>query len=725
MAQAVEWRAARQTRRVMDALNRSSPLRPEELPACWDWCRLPLAAVPQPAAALAALIDAGAALLESRTAHPGARYSYLAFSPLLELRVYPGRLLIRSAEGGERAHVVAAEAPLAHLFDWLEAVRAMPGSPGTPFAGGWIGWLGHEAGAFLLATPPSPRVVPARPQGPWAVFRLFRDVLVVDHERARAELVGGDWGEGLAAVRARLAAAAGRLRAPPPAAMPATVRAAAQATLDPEAFAREQLRLQELIRAGDCFQVNLTSSWAYPWREGERPPLAALVALYARYAAANPGAWGGFFPDEEISILCASPELLVDWRGRTLKMRPIAGTRPRGADASEDAALAGELRTDAKEQAEHAMLVDLARNDLARVSLAGSVRVPNLGGVERYRHVMHLVSEVEGEARPGLAVGELLGAVFPGGTVTGAPKRRAVTRIAECERGPRGPYTGALGYVGVGGACQWNLLIRTLTATPAHLVVHAGCGIVAASVVAHEAAELADKARAQVEAALGRATPARPEAGCGRVEAGPAWEPGKTGKRHPRAQVLILDFEDSFVHNLADYCRRLGAGVRVASAHDAPACWREGTVTHLILSPGPGTPADFPTWRHHLAAAVRHGTAVLGVCLGHQALAEADGAHVQRHRETVHGRWSPLVRTPVAAVDPLFRRWQGGRIGRYHSLVVDARTPRMEVLATLEDGTLMAVRYRGRRHWGLQFHPESLLTEDGLALIEAFLECGR
>ncbi|MGH9436342.1 MAG: chorismate-binding protein [Terriglobia bacterium] len=684
--------------------------------------RLDLSIFPEPSAALDALDAPAAALLESRTQHPCARYSYLGLSPRIELRLYPNRLTARKPQG--TPWLLDAADPLITLLDHLETVRCLPGAGEAPFQGGWIGWLAHEAGALLLNAPVADPAPPARPFVPLGVFRLCADVLVLDHHTRKGWLTGCDWGEGEAAVRERLETCAQALQAAsaPMAAM-AVVRDDAAVTLNPAQFAHEQEKLQALIHAGDCFQVNLTSSWAYPWQVGT-PSRAELAALYTRYVASNPGAWCGFFPDEEISLLSGSPELLVNWQGGDLAMRPIAGTRPRSANPVEDAVLANELRTDAKEQAEHAMLVDLARNDLASVCVPASVQVTSLAGVERYRHVMHLVSEVTGEARADLSLPTLLQAVFPGGTVTGAPKRRAVTRIAECERGPRGPYTGALGYVGLGGASQWNLLIRTLTATPTHLAVHAGCGIVAASEAANEAAELASKARAQVESALGRGTSVTDADRCGVVEQGPAWRPGSNVESCDQADVLIVDFEDSFVHNLADYARTLGARVRVASIHSAPEPWWSEPVTHLILSPGPGEPDDFPAWRVHLAEARKRDLPVLGICLGHQAMATAGGARVRCHHEPMHGRWSELVRTEAAAVDPLFGAWKPTRVGRYHSLVVSDSTERMVPLATLEDGTLMAVRYRGVPHWGLQFHPESLLTEDGMDLMQAFLRCG-
>ncbi|MGH8271310.1 MAG: chorismate-binding protein [Gammaproteobacteria bacterium] len=679
---------------------------------------LALADMPEPARALAALLSQGAALLESRTEHPGARYSFLAFSPTLELRLQAEGL---SLSGPGRARQTLVGEPIAELFACLEAVRTMPGAPDVPFAGGWVGYFAHELGCRMMDTAPAAAAPPARPPGPLAVFRLYRDALVMDHRAGTATLYGSDWGEGEDAVMARLRHARERLEndASESATAP-SVFDAPVTTLDAGEFAERQAALQKLIRAGDCFQANLTASWAWPWRDGPPSP-AGLVALYRRYTEANPGAWCGYFADGETTILSGSPELLVDWRNDCVRMRPIAGTRPRGEDAASDAVLADELRGDPKERAEHAMLVDLVRNDLAHVCRAGTVRVENFAGVERYRHVMHLVSEVSGEARAGLDLESLLGAVFPGGTVTGAPKRRALARIGEFERGPRGAYTGALGYVALGGASQWNLMIRTLTATPTHLVAHAGCGIVEGSQSELEAEELAAKAQAQAEAALGRSTPAASAMRCGEVESGSRWEPGRAEAMAQSARVLIVDFEDSFVHNLADYCRRLGATAGVVSAHAVPEpAWKD-EVTHLILSPGPGRPEDFPSWLRHLALAEARGIPVLGVCLGHQALGEAAGAKLVCHRETVHGRGSRLLRLQAAKTDPLFAAWNGETVGRYHSLVVIEPAPNMEPLATLEDNTLMAVRYRDKPHWGVQFHPESLLTDNGLDLIAAFL----
>lgn len=671
-----------------------------------------------PSDALRRLRPLRAVLLESRTDHPGARYSILPFSPSIELTARGALLTERGVDGGEQA---VSEPPWERLTDWFEAVRH-EGPAGLPFAGGWCGFLSHEAASWILRTPTPAPNAPARPELPWAHVRLYRDALVIDRWTGEATLVATDFDHSGDAPN-RLLRAQELLREDAPRGPAARALDAPTSTLSEAEYQVRVARLQELVRGGDCFQANLTLSFAYPW---ERPPTDdGLLSLFEDYVASNPGPWNAFYDAPECSILSGSPELLVELRGDEVRLRPIAGTRPRGGDAVDDERLRRELLEDPKERAEHAMLVDLARNDAASICRAGTVQVRSFAGVERYRHVSHLVSEVEGRPTAGLTIRRLLEAVFPGGTVTGAPKRRAVQRIAELEDGPRGPYTGAFGYVSLTGSSQWNLLIRTLVATPTHLIAHAGCGIVEASRPPAELDELRAKARAQVAAALGRATPAPDEALCGRVDAGPRWTLPDTLRPLSGRRVLLVDFEDSFVHNLADYCRRLGAETSVVPAALAPfAAWQRPP-THVILSPGPGRPEDFPQARHHLDLARRAGIPVLGVCLGHQAIAHWAGASVERHPETVHGRSSRIRLTGTGPRDPLLSQWDGRTVARYHSLVARDLPPSLESLAQLDDGTCMALRVRGHPVWGVQFHPESILTERGLDLLRAFLEVGR
>jgi anthranilate synthase len=693
------------------------PGSPAQVLAAPRTVRRRLSSPPALGAALAAMADLQPALLDARGEHPEARYAYLAFSPTQELVAWADQLDVVTPTG-RNTH--ATRDVWAELTQRLEASRGTRRGGDAPFEGGWVGVLAHEAASWILGTPVPPPQPPARPNTPRAAFRFYPNVLVVDRHEGTATLIAHDWGSENPSAAERLDDAARRLEEGRSAAAPARAEPPVTATLDDEAFAARIHQLQRLVRDGDCFQVNLTSSFAYAWNSP--PTREGLIALYDAYAAANPGAWGGYYELPGSTILSASPECLFDARGGRLRLRPIAGTRGRGADASEDARLARELQSDPKERAEHAMLVDLARNDAAAVCEPGTVHVPNLAGLERYRHVFHLVSEVEGRLRPSTSVRELLEATFPGGTVTGAPKRRAVQRIAETEGGPRGPYTGALGYVALGGDVQFNLLIRTLVATPTHLVAHAGCGIVEGSRAPAESAELGAKARAQVDAALGRAAPAPPEFACGRADPGPAWRPSLAPPRNLQRRVLLIDFEDSFVRNLADYCARLGAATLIHSIH-APVedAWRTPP-SHVLFSPGPGRPEDFPAAREHLRRAVDLGLPVLGVCLGHQFLAQETGARIERHPETVHGRATAVRRTPAGERDPVLGAWRGERVGRYHSLVARALPQSLTTLAELEDGTCMALRIDGKPHWGIQFHPESLLTEDGTSLLRAFLE---
>jgi para-aminobenzoate synthetase component 1 len=282
----------------------------------------------------------------------------------------------------------------------------------------------------------------------------------------------------------------------PPSAAPAVPLAS---SFDEPGFIRAVARCQEYIAAGDTYQVNLSTRL-------EVPPVDPLLA-YEALRAANPSPYMGFVRLPGAALACGSPELLVEVAGGRVTSRPIAGTRPRGADEAADLAWACELAGDTKEKAEHLMLVDLLRNDVGRVSRPGTVRVPEFMAVERYSHVMHLVSQVEGDLAAGAGPADVVRALFPGGTVTGAPKVRTMQIIAELEPVARAYYTGSLGWIGASGELCLNIIIRSLWSAEGRAFVQAGAGIVADSVPVREYAESLRKAQAPLLAAARAALP--------------------------------------------------------------------------------------------------------------------------------------------------------------------------------------------------------------------------
>ena len=265
---------------------------------------------------------------------------------------------------------------------------------------------------------------------------------------------------------------------------------------DSELFLRGVTRILEYICAGDVFQVNLSRAWRVQF--AERLNSSALFAALMR---SNPAPFSALLQFDDYAIVSSSPERLVnvDRSGR-ITTRPIAGTYPRGATPSEDAALAAQLAGNPKERAEHVMLVDLERNDLGRVCVAGSVRVEALMDVTHYQYVHHIESTIVGIVREDVRVFDVLRAVFPGGTITGCPKVRTMQIIRELEHTPREAYTGSLGYINLDGSLDFNILIRSFQVQGEHIVFRAGAGIVADSQPERELAETRAKARGLLRA---------------------------------------------------------------------------------------------------------------------------------------------------------------------------------------------------------------------------------
>jgi anthranilate synthase component 1 len=279
------------------------------------------------------------------------------------------------------------------------------------------------------------------------------------------------------------------LEASGPEALPAPVIDAIEEQ-EPAQYLAAVQRALRYIHDGDIFQANLSRLW----QTRLRTPIDH-ADLYARLRSRNPGPFNGLASWEHGAIISSSPERLVRVRDGVVDTRPIAGTRPRAAEREEDQALSAELLGHPKERAEHVMLIDLERNDLGRVCVPGTVEVNELMALESYAHVHHIVSNVRGRLRAETTPGQVIRALFPGGTITGCPKVRCMAIIAELEGEGRGPYTGAMGYLNRDGSMDLNILIRTLVRDGNHLSLRAGAGIVADSVPERELEETRAKAR--------------------------------------------------------------------------------------------------------------------------------------------------------------------------------------------------------------------------------------
>ena len=256
-----------------------------------------------------------------------------------------------------------------------------------------------------------------------------------------------------------------------------------------EEFKEATRKIQEFIAQGDVFQVNLSVRQS---KKLNAPP----IKMYEALRTFNPSPYMAYIHSSDFTVVSGSPELLVKKKGTELSTRPIAGTRPRGKDETEDISLANELIENEKERAEHVMLVDLERNDLGRVSTYGSVEVNEFMAIERYSHVMHIVSNVKGKLRPGVTNAEIIRAMFPGGTITGAPKIRTMEIIEELEPVRRGLYTGSIGWLGYSGDIELNIVIRTAFIQDSMAHIQAGAGIVIDSKPNAEYTESINKAKA-------------------------------------------------------------------------------------------------------------------------------------------------------------------------------------------------------------------------------------
>ncbi|MCM3136484.1 anthranilate synthase component I family protein [Paenibacillus polysaccharolyticus] len=414
--------------------------------------------------------------------------------------------------------------PLDVLKRWTSPYRA-PKVDGAPdFAGGCAGYLSYDVARSLEKLPTIAEDNPALPDYWWMRFEeiwaydheqqalfcmVHLEVSAEQQEQADLQSLYAAAGERAVAMQQRWLHIMGFAQAEEQQQALELRHRRVHLALRTEEFERETegwktsfpqedfeqavLQVQEYIRQGDVFQVNLSL-------RHEKQLQSSSEHIYEWLRIVNPSPYMGMLRSPEFQLVSGSPELLVKVENGKVSARPIAGTRRRGRDEAEDQAMADELLGSEKERAEHIMLVDLERNDIGRIAAYGSVHVPELMTIERYSHVMHLVSQVEGKLAEGLTVFDVIAATFPGGTITGAPKVRTMEIIEELEPVRRGPYTGSIGWMDYSGNMELNIVIRTLAIKDGTGYVQAGAGIVIDSDPYREYRECSNKARAMMRA---------------------------------------------------------------------------------------------------------------------------------------------------------------------------------------------------------------------------------
>ncbi len=445
-------------------------------------------------------------LLESAPAggETWSRYTFMGTEPRAAWRFRDGVAEDWTAAKGWHGGRTTDD-PLADLERLVTEFDAVHVPELGAFWGGAIGYFGYDVVRAIEHLPsPPPRGVEA----PDALFVLTRTVVIIDNLRSQARMVVGvpvARGTSVDALRRayddaqrELDEIERRLSAPLPL-PPLTLKrgappAVGESTYERAKFLADVERIREYIVAGDCFQALLS-------RRIRVPHDFSSDALYRALRALNPSPYMYHLVLDGVELVGSSPELLVRVADNRVTVRPIAGTRPRGATPAEDERLSAELLADEKERAEHVMLVDLGRNDVGRVARYGTVSVTELMGIEKYSHVLHIVSQVEGELREGVSGLDVFRATFPAGTMTGAPKVRAMEIIDELEPERRGPYAGAVGYIAAGARrMDLAITIRTCVIADGVASVQTGAGIVADSVPEREWEETENKARALLTA---------------------------------------------------------------------------------------------------------------------------------------------------------------------------------------------------------------------------------
>jgi anthranilate synthase component 1 len=423
------------------------------------------------------------------------RYSFLGFNPLLTITYeYPEMVI----DGPVRSyHYAEVKDPLPLLREVTQRFKLIP-SPDLPrFQGGLVGYFAYDVVRCWERLPnKAKKDLPV----PEAIFILPQDLVIFDHFKHKMQIVSFAYVDGdknlleiYQQAQERLKGFIKQLKAPlkPPSFTLSFEQVTSNFTK--ETFEEAVAKVRDYIWAGDAIQVVISQRLEATFEGND-------FALYRALRSLNPSPYMFYIDFHPLKLIGASPEILVRLEDGLITVRPIAGTRPRGKTEAEDKAAENDLLADPKERAEHIMLVDLGRNDVGRVAEPGSVRVTDLMVIERYSHVMHIVSNVVGQLKAGEDAFSVLKATFPAGTVSGAPKVRAMEIIDEIEPTRRGPYAGAIGYVSLSGNMDFCIAIRTVMVWKNKLYIQVGAGIVADSVPAREYEETMNKAKAMLKA---------------------------------------------------------------------------------------------------------------------------------------------------------------------------------------------------------------------------------
>ena len=459
------------------------------VPVCLDL----LADTETPLSALAKMYhgDGPAFLLESvEGGERWGRYSFLGRSARCSIRVY--RKKVEVEDGASRQEILHGGDPLAVLRGLMARYRPVSLNGLPRFWGGLVGYFAYESVSFFEAIPNE-----CSDDEVLASFVIPDQLFIFDNIRHTLTLVAYaflDDDDNPDHAYENALANLGRMQELLAAPLSETYTNSVDhcrldPRIDPESFRSQVSRIKEYIGAGDVIQTVISQPFVCS-------PAPDPWWLYRAQRYINPSPYLYFLHLDDTVLVGSSPETMVRLENRVATLRPIAGTKPRGKTEQEDRQLADELLQDPKERAEHLMLVDLGRNDLGRVAEVGTVQVTDLMVVERYSHVMHLVSNITCDLKSGCDAWDLLKATFPAGTLTGAPKIRAMEIIAELEKVPRGPYGGAIGYVSFSGNMDLAITIRTACLKDGHLTVRAGAGIVADSDPERERQETVNKAMA-------------------------------------------------------------------------------------------------------------------------------------------------------------------------------------------------------------------------------------